>query len=136
MLSQGQVRIANSSSLDTTGSVKAPHALGSLPNFNYLKGVKMKRLLVALTAVLATTVWASPELAKAKGCMACHQIEKKVIGPSYKDVAAKYKEADVAKLVAKVQKGGKGVWGPIPMPANAVSDADARILVEWILKQK
>ena len=79
------------------------------------------------------------DLAQKKNCMACHALDKKLVGPSYKDVAAKYagqKDA-VDKLAAKVIKGGSGVWGPVPMPANAqVSEADAKTLVQWILTQK
>ena len=82
---------------------------------------------------------ANPQLASAKNCMACHAVDKKLVGPSYKDVAAKYanqKDA-VDKLSAKVIKGGAGAWGPVPMPANPqVSEAEARQLVSWILSQK
>jgi cytochrome c len=79
------------------------------------------------------------DLAKAKNCMTCHSITNKVVGPAYKDVAAKYagqKDAE-NKLVQKVMKGGSGVWGAVPMPANTqVSEAEAHILVKWILSQK
>jgi cytochrome c len=71
--------------------------------------------------------------------MSCHAIDKKLVGPAYKDVAAKYKgnKEAVDKLAAKVMKGGTGVWGPIPMPANAqVSEADAKKLVAWVMLQK
>jgi cytochrome c len=83
---------------------------------------------------------AGPEdLAKSKNCLACHSVSAKVVGPSYKDVAAKYagqKDAE-DKLVQKVIKGGSGVWGPVPMPANTqVSEAEAHTLVKWILSQK
>lgn len=76
-------------------------------------------------------------LATASGCMACHQIEMKVVGPAYKDVAAKYKGDDGAleRLVAKVKAGGSGVWGPVPMPPNSpqVSDENIRAIVTWVL---
>lgn len=68
--------------------------------------------------------------------MACHSIEQKVVGPAYKDVAAKYKGKDVeAKLIAKVKTGGSGVWGPVPMIANSpqVKDEDIKTIVQWIL---
>ncbi len=95
--------------------------------------------LVALTAAAAVPAVASPELATKKNCMACHATDKKLVGPSYKDVAAKYggqKDA-VDVLAQKVLKGGSGVWGPVPMPANAqVSDAEAKELVRWILTVK
>lgn len=78
-------------------------------------------------------------MAKAKNCLACHAVDKKLVGPAYKDVAAKYagqKDAP-AKLEAKVMKGGSGVWGPVPMPANPqVNAAEAKQLVAWILTLK
>ena len=78
------------------------------------------------------------EAMKKAGCDACHSVDRKGVGPSYKDVAAKSKgKADaVAKLAEKVKKGGSGVWGPVPMAPNpAVPDADIKVLVEWVLKQ-
>ena len=82
---------------------------------------------------------ANADLAKAKNCMACHSVQNKVVGPAFKDVAAKYagqKDAE-DKLVQKVMKGGSGVWGAVPMPANAqVNEAEARTLVKWVLSQK
>ncbi|MET0029013.1 MAG: c-type cytochrome [Candidatus Thiodiazotropha sp.] len=75
-------------------------------------------------------------LATQRGCSACHQVDNKVVGPAYKEVAAKYKgqEGAVDMLVAKVKAGGSGVWGPVPMPPNAhVSDEDIKTVVEWIL---
>lgn len=101
----------------------------------------MKRSLtiLALTLSAAVPAMADQALATAKNCMACHAIDKKLVGPSYKDVAAKYagqKDA-VDKLAAKIIKGGAGVWGPIPMPANAqVNDAEAKKLAAWVLTQK
>jgi cytochrome c len=79
------------------------------------------------------------ELAKAKNCMTCHKVDAKLIGPAYKEVAAKYagqKDA-VALLAGKVQKGGSGVWGTVPMTPNPqVSDDEAKKLVTWILSMK
>ena len=101
----------------------------------------MKRALFTLIAavVVAAPAIADEALAKSKNCMACHAVDKKVVGPSYKDVAKKYagqKDA-VDQLAVKVIKGGSGVWGPVPMPANAqVNDADAKKLVAWILAAK
>jgi cytochrome c len=93
--------------------------------------------LVAATllAGVSVTANANEALAKKNGCLACHAVDHKVVGPAYKDVAAKYKGQDVeAKLVEKVKKGGAGAWGSVPMPANAkVSDADLHTLVKWIL---
>ena len=94
---------------------------------------------VAAGLLSSAPAFASADLAKAKNCMACHAVDKKLVGPAYKDVAAKYAgQADAAaKLVTKVQKGGVGAWGQIPMPPNPqVNDADAKTLVEWILAQK
>ena len=77
-------------------------------------------------------------LLQANGCMACHAKDKKLVGPAFKDIAAKYKGQDVsAKLMDKVRKGGSGVWGPIPMSPNPVAkidDASLKEAVEFILK--
>ena len=101
----------------------------------------MKRILITLAMTLSVAVpaMADQALATSKNCMACHAVDKKLVGPSYKDVAAKYagqKDA-VDKLAAKIIKGGSGVWGPIPMPPNAqVSEADAQKLATWVMTQK
>jgi cytochrome c len=96
-------------------------------------------LAAAGTLLVASPVFASMDLAKAKNCTACHAVDKKLIGPSYKDVAAKYatdKDA-VAKLSKKVREGGVGAWGQIPMPANPQVTADeAATLVKWIMTAK
>lgn len=78
------------------------------------------------------------DLAKAKNCLSCHAVDKKVVGPAYKDVAAKYKgdASAPAKLAAKIKAGGKGTWGEIPMPPNNVTDDEAKKLVTWVLSQK
>ncbi|GLS12696.1 hypothetical protein GCM10007935_01220 [Hydrogenophaga electricum] len=94
---------------------------------------------MAAVAAISAPAMADEALAKSKNCMACHAVDKKLVGPAYKDVAKKYagdaKAADA--LAAKVIKGGSGVWGAIPMPANPqVSEADAKKLVAWILSQK
>ncbi|MBK9245552.1 MAG: c-type cytochrome [Burkholderiales bacterium] len=91
---------------------------------------------VALGVAAAPAAYADEALAKKHNCTACHQIDKKAVGPAYKEVAKKYKgQADAqAKLAAKVKKGGQGVWGQIPMPPNAaVPDADIDKLVKWVL---
>lgn len=101
----------------------------------------MKRVVMTLALGLsaAAPAFADLALAQSKNCMACHAVDKKLVGPSYKDVAGKYagqKDA-VDKLAAKILKGGSGVWGPVPMPANTqVNDADAKKLAAWILTQK
>jgi cytochrome c len=94
---------------------------------------------LAAAAVAATPAAANLELATKSGCTACHAVDKKVVGPSYKEVAAKYKgdKNAQAKLEEKVKKGGQGVWGQVPMPPNSfVSDADIKTLVKWVLSQK
>ena len=96
-------------------------------------------LALGFAATVAGPAFADADLAQKKSCMACHAVDKKLVGPSYKDVAAKYagqKDA-LDKLAVTVVKGGAGVWGPVPMPANAgVSDAEAKTLVAWVLSQK
>ena len=99
----------------------------------------MKILIaVSLAAglLVAGQARADEALARKHNCLACHTVDKKGVGPSYKDIAKKYKGQNVvATLAGKVKKGGSGVWGPIPMPPNAaVSDADIKKLVDWILK--
>jgi cytochrome c len=88
--------------------------------------------------VMAGQAQADEALAKAKNCMSCHTIDKKLVGPAYKDVAAKYKDdkGAAAMLAGKVKSGGKGVWGQIPMPPNNVTDEEAKKLVAWILSLK
>jgi cytochrome c len=100
----------------------------------------MKIVIIAAAAaavVLAAPARADEALAKKYNCLACHQVDKKVVGPAYKDIAKKYKgqAGAQAKLAEKVKKGGSGAWGPVPMPPNpAVPDADLKKLVDWILK--
>lgn len=103
----------------------------------------MKRLAIFLAAAAvipaSLPAQASEELAKKHACFACHATDKKLVGPSYKDVAAKYRGdgGAEAKLTDKVKKGSQGTWGQVPMPPNAaVPDADIRALVKWILSQK
>ncbi|MGE5450793.1 MAG: c-type cytochrome [Acidobacteriota bacterium] len=94
---------------------------------------------LALSAMTLTPALANQELAQKKACMGCHGIDNKIVGPAYKDVAKKYKgqKGAEAKLVEKVLKGGKGVWGEVPMPANTqVNEAEAKQLVTWILSLK
>ena len=96
-------------------------------------------LFVLVAAGLAGQAAASQELAKSKNCMGCHAVDRKMVGPAYKDVAKKYagqKDAE-ATLVSHVLKGSKDVWGPVPMPANAnVTEAEAKKLVAWVLSLK
>ncbi len=108
----------------------------------------MKLRLIALLAIAASATafqapaFADQALATAKNCMACHAVDKKMVGPSYKDVSAKYKDnKDAVKMLAeKIQKGstpGKGNWGPVPMPANPqVSEAESTKLAAWVMTVK
>lgn len=102
----------------------------------------MKKALLAASiglSMISGAAFASADLAKAKNCMACHAMDKKLVGPSYKDVAAKYaadKDA-TAKLAKKIREGGMGVWGQIPMPANPqVTEAEAQALAKWVMTVK
>ena len=101
----------------------------------------MKRALLIMAAMttLAAPAFADEALAKSKNCMACHAVDKKLVGPAYKEVAKKYagnaKAADM--LAEKIVKGGSGVWGAIPMPANPqVNAADAKKLAAWVMSQQ
>ncbi|MBK6651185.1 MAG: c-type cytochrome [Betaproteobacteria bacterium] len=102
----------------------------------------MKRVLLAVAATLtlaAAPAFADQALATAKNCMACHAVDKKVVGPAYKEVAAKYKadKGAVDKLAEKIMKGGSGVWGAVPMPANAqVKPDEAKKLAAWVMATK
>jgi len=102
--------------------------------------MKVAALVLGLAGALAAApAAANEELAKKHGCFACHATDKKLVGPSYKDVAAKYRadKGAEAKLFDKVKKGGTGAWGTVPMPPNGhVPDADIKALVKWVLSQK
>ncbi len=95
-------------------------------------------MMIAIGFGVSSQAMADEALAKAKNCMSCHTIDKKLVGPAYKDVAAKYKgdAGAVDKLAAKVKTGGKGVWGAIPMPPNNVTPEEAKKLVTWVLSLK
>lgn len=96
-------------------------------------------LSVAIGAAFASPAFANADLAKNKNCMACHAVDKKVVGPAYKEVAAKYAgQKDAAdKLAQKIVKGGSGAWGAVPMPANPqVTEAEAKTLAAWVLSAK
>ena len=98
--------------------------------------MKVVSAMIAAAVLVSAPAFASKEIAAKNACMGCHAVDKKLVGPSYKDIAARYKgQADaVDKLAKKVKAGGAGVWGPVPMPANAtISDADAKAVVQWIL---
>ena len=101
----------------------------------------MKRSIITIALALsaAAPAMADQALATSKNCMACHAVDKKLVGPAFKDVASKYagQSDTVNKLAAKIIKGGSGVWGPVPMPANSqVNEADAKKLAAWVLTLK
>lgn len=105
-------------------------------NHKYVKAV-WTVLAIALLFTPALGM-ANPDLANAKDCFSCHSVDEKIIGPSYKDVAAKYSgNSDAeAMLIKKVMKGGGGTWGKTWMPANKnVSEDEARRLISWVLSQ-
>ena len=98
-----------------------------------------RALLVLAFAAASSPALADQALAQAKNCMACHAVDKKLVGPSYKDVAAKYASDKTAadKLAVKIIKGSQGAWGPVPMPANPqVTEDEAKKLSAWVLTQK
>ena len=101
----------------------------------------MKRILIATALALSASApaWADQALAQSKNCMACHSVDKKVVGPAFKDIAKKFGgQAGAADMLAqKIVKGSSGVWGPVPMPANTqVSEAEAKTLSNWVLSLK
>ena len=101
--------------------------------------MKTHLIVAATLALVSTGAWADPDAAMTKaGCMACHQKDKKLVGPSFKQIAAKYKGQDAtAKLMEKVRKGGSGTFGPVPMapnPPDKINDADLKAAIEAILK--
>ena len=98
----------------------------------------MKSVIFTLGAaalLVSGSAMADLDLAKKSGCLACHSVDKKIVGPAWTDVGKKYKASDKAMLIAKVKKGGKGTWGPAPMPPYSprVSDANIEKLVDFVL---
>ncbi len=96
----------------------------------------MKLLTVSATllALMASPAFANLDLAKKNACMACHAVDKKLVGPAYQEVAKKYAGKNADELAKSIKAGGSGKWGPVPMPAQAaLSDADAKTLAAWIL---
>ena len=101
--------------------------------------MKKFALIASLAAVMAAPAFANADLAQKKSCLACHAADKKLVGPSFKDVAAKYAgQTDAAaKMAEKIQKGGVGAWGQVPMPANPqVNAEEAKQLATWVLSTK
>lgn len=98
--------------------------------------MKLVQILIGAAVLVSAPAFASKDLAQKNACMACHAVDKKLVGPSFQSIAAKYagqKDAE-AMLAASIKKGGAGKWGPIPMPAQAaLSEADATALAAWVL---
>jgi len=98
-----------------------------------------KKILLIIAGLAATGgALASEDLAKAKNCLTCHAADKKIVGPSYKDIVAKRagEKGVEAALVTKIKAGSKGEWGNVPMPPNNVTDAEATTLAKWVLTHK
>lgn len=98
----------------------------------------MKRIYIALaaTALASAPAFASKELAGKNACLACHAVDRKLVGPSFQDVAKKYNDQKDAQatLAGSIKNGGAGKWGPVPMPAQAaLSESDAKTLAAWVL---
>lgn len=100
--------------------------------------MKARITISCIAALLSGNALAQEELAKAKNCMTCHSIDKKIVGPAYKDVTAKFggQKGAEATLAAKIKGGSQGEWGAVPMPANNVTDAEAASLAKWVLSHK
>jgi cytochrome c len=97
----------------------------------------MKYLIALMLAASAVPVSASADLARSKNCMACHAVERKLVGPSFKDIAGRYTERDIPHMTTVIQRGGSGRWGPIPMPGNAsITPEEADSLARWVLEQR
>jgi len=114
-------------------------APSTFPNGESMKFAAMLLAAAGIAVAGVAQADAGEDMLKKNGCTACHAIDKKIVGPAYKDVAAKYKgdAGAAAKLAAKVKAGGSGVWGQVPMPPNpAVSDADMKALIAYILALK
>ena len=98
--------------------------------------MKLMHIVLAAAALVSAPAFASKELANKSACMGCHAVDRKMVGPSFQDVAKKYngqKDAE-AMLAGTIKKGGSGKWGPVPMPAQAaLSDADAKALAAWVM---
>jgi cytochrome c len=98
--------------------------------------MRFVQILISAAVLVSAPAFASLDLAKKNNCMACHGVDKKIVGPAYQEVAKKYagqKDAE-ADLIKNIKAGGAGKWGPIPMPAQAaLSEADTKMLADWIL---
>lgn len=140
----GEVTLATGGDATTTTPAAAPGAAAPAPTATAAPNMSSAAAPVAPTAAPAAKAGAPLDLQSGQammqkdGCAACHAVDKAVVGPAYQKVAAKYRgdKTAAAKLEQKVKTGGSGVWGPVPMPPNAVPDADIKALVSWILSLK
>jgi cytochrome c len=97
----------------------------------------MKYFIAVALALSILPAYAGADLASSKNCMACHAVERKLVGPSFKDIAARYTERDLPHMTTVIQRGGSGRWGPIPMPGNAsITPEEANSLARWVLEQR
>jgi cytochrome c len=111
----------------------------TIPRFKEPRMIARLTLAAIAVSLCSVPAFAQEDLAKKNGCTACHAVDKKIVGPSFKEVAAKYRNDKTAeaKLIDKVKKGGVGVWGQVPMPPNTtVKDEDIKTLVKWVLSLK
>jgi cytochrome c len=101
-----------------------------------MRHLTLKLIVIASALCVSSAIAGPQDLATKYNCMGCHAIDKKLVGPAYKDVAAKYKgKGAEADLVKKIKAGGSGVWGAIPMPPNAAPESELRQIVDWVLTQ-
>ena len=142
LLLSGPVVADETSSVAKSETAKAKEAKSKSHKAKHKAAAVAAGAAAGTTAVAAKPAEAKVDmvagqaLAQRSACMTCHAVDKKVVGPAYKDVAAKYKgdKTAEAKLIEKVKKGGGGVWGTIPMPPNSqVKDDDIKTLVKWVL---
>jgi cytochrome c len=100
--------------------------------------MKLTLALIGASFLVSGAAMANADLAKAKNCLTCHAADKKIVGPSYKDITAKRagEKGAEAALAAKIKNGSKDEWGQVPMPANNVTDAEAATLAKWVLTHK
>jgi len=97
----------------------------------------MKYFIAVLFLGFVGIAQASADLARSKNCLACHAVERKLVGPGFRDIAARYTERDLSHMTTVIQRGGSGRWGPIPMPGNAsITPEEAEALARWVLEQK
>lgn len=103
-----------------------------------MKKIAISLLALAVMATQSAFAEDGAALFKAKTCAACHSVDMKLVGPAFKAVAAKYADQEDAMetLITSITAGSTGKWGPIPMPANNVTDEEAKVLATWILQQK